>query len=177
MAKGDWQRKLVDWLQGRQGPDDLAVFSVNLAIVIVLVNLFLHVSWLGIVALLLVAYSMFRIQSKNLGARARENEHRPFRVQHGSDLFWIEFAENFIHTPPCAPLPRNVPLFEILLYYHSIFPVKLQAFAARRLHLRQKKKRSFPPLFRSSFALPSRRLRQFPRRADHHRATFSSRTR
>ncbi len=74
MAKGDWQRKLVDWLQGRQGPDDLAVFSVNLAIVIVLVNLFLHVSWLGIVALLLVAYSLFRIQSKNLGARARENE-------------------------------------------------------------------------------------------------------
>lgn len=74
MAKGDWQRKLVDWLQGRQGPDDLAVFSVNLAIVIVLVNLFLHVSWLGIVALLLVAYSMFRIQSKNLAVRARENE-------------------------------------------------------------------------------------------------------
>ena len=74
MAKGDWQRKLADWLQGRQGPDDLAVFSVNLAIVVVLVNLFLHISWLGIVALLLVAYAMFRIQSKNLGARARENE-------------------------------------------------------------------------------------------------------
>lgn len=74
MAKGDWQKKLADWLQGRQGPDDLAVFSVNLAIVVVLVNLFLHMSWLGIVALLLVAYAMFRIQSKNLGARARENE-------------------------------------------------------------------------------------------------------
>ena len=74
MAKGDRQRKLADWLQGRQGPDDLAVFSVNLAIVIVLVNLFLHMSLLGIVALFLVAYAMFRIQSKNLGACARENE-------------------------------------------------------------------------------------------------------
>lgn len=73
MASGDWQRKLAEWLRGRQGPDDLAVFSVNLAIVIVLVNVFARTGWLGWVALVLVAYSMFRIQSKNLGARAREN--------------------------------------------------------------------------------------------------------
>ena len=73
MASGDWQRKLAEWLRGRQGPDDLAVFSVNLAIVLVLVNVFVRTSWLGWVALVLVAYSMFRIQSKNLGARAREN--------------------------------------------------------------------------------------------------------
>lgn len=74
MASGNWQRKLMEWLQGRQGPDDLAVFSMNLAIVVVVVNLFARVSWLGWVALVLIAYSMFRIQSKNLGARARENE-------------------------------------------------------------------------------------------------------
>ncbi|HIZ17667.1 MAG TPA: hypothetical protein IAA22_00915 [Candidatus Olsenella stercoravium] len=73
MASGDWQRKVAEWLRGRQGPDDLAVFSVNLAIVIVLVNVFARTGWLGWVALALVAYSMFRIQSKNLGARAREN--------------------------------------------------------------------------------------------------------
>ena len=73
MASGDWQRKLAEWLRGRQGPDDLAVFSVNLAIVLVLVNVFARTSWLGWVALVLVAYAMFRIQSKNLGARAREN--------------------------------------------------------------------------------------------------------
>lgn len=73
MASGDWQRKLAEWLRGRQGPDDLAVFSVNLAIVLVLVNVFVRTSWLGWVALVLVAYSMFRIQSKNLGVRAREN--------------------------------------------------------------------------------------------------------
>lgn len=74
MASGNWQRKLMEWLQGRQGPDDLAVFSMNLAIVVVVVNLFARVSWLGWVALVLIAYSMFRIQSKNLGSRARENE-------------------------------------------------------------------------------------------------------
>ena len=74
MASGNWQRKMMEWLQGRQGPDDLAVFSMNLAIVVVVVNLFARVSWLGWVALVLIAYSMFRIQSKNLGRRARENE-------------------------------------------------------------------------------------------------------
>ncbi len=74
MASGDWQRKVAEWLRGRQGPDDLAVFCVNLAIVVLLVNAFLRTSWLGWTALLLVAYSVFRIQSKNLGTRARENE-------------------------------------------------------------------------------------------------------
>lgn len=74
MASGDWQRRLSEWLRGRQGPDDLAVFSVNLAIVIVLVNVFARTGWLGWVSLALVAYAMFRIQSRNLGARARENE-------------------------------------------------------------------------------------------------------
>ena len=74
MASGGWQRRLMEWLRGRQGPDDLAVFSMNLAIVVVIVNLFARVSWLGWVALALIVYSMFRIQSKNLGARARENE-------------------------------------------------------------------------------------------------------
>ena len=74
MASGNWQRKMMEWLQGRQGPDDLAVFSMNLAIVVVVVNLFARVSWLGWVALVLIALWMFRIQSKNLGSRARENE-------------------------------------------------------------------------------------------------------
>lgn len=73
MAQGDWQRKVAEWLRGRQGPDDLAVFSVDLAVVIVLVNVFARTGWLGWVALALVAYAMFRIQSRNLAARSREN--------------------------------------------------------------------------------------------------------
>lgn len=73
MASSDWQRKLADWLRGRQGLDDLAVFAIDLAIILVLVNVFARTGWLGWVALALVAYSIFRIQSKNLGARSREN--------------------------------------------------------------------------------------------------------
>ncbi len=74
MANQDWQRKAYEWMRGRQGPDDLALFCTNLAFVLVIVNLFARVGWLGWIALALIAYSVFRIQSKNLSARSRENE-------------------------------------------------------------------------------------------------------
>ena len=78
MAAGDWQQKVAAWMRGRRGPDDLAQFSVNLAIVVLIVNLvlgfFVNVSWLAWVELALVAYAVFRMLSRNLAARARENE-------------------------------------------------------------------------------------------------------
>ena len=73
MANQDWQRKAAEWLRGRQGPDDIVIFCTNLAFVLVVINLFARTGWLGWVALVLIAYAVFRIQSKNLGARAREN--------------------------------------------------------------------------------------------------------
>lgn len=78
MASGDWQQKVAEWMRGRQGPDDLARFSVNLAILILIVNLVLGIfginaSWLAWVELALVAYALFRMMSRNLGARLREN--------------------------------------------------------------------------------------------------------
>lgn len=74
MAQGDWQRKVVEWMRGRRGADDIAVFCVNLAVVLVVINLFVRTAWLNLVGLALLAYAVFRIQSKNLGPRARENE-------------------------------------------------------------------------------------------------------
>lgn len=78
MASSDWQRKVAEWMQGRQGPDDLARFSVDLAIVVLIVNVVLgffgiNAGWLAWVELALVAYALFRMMSRNLGARAREN--------------------------------------------------------------------------------------------------------
>lgn len=73
MASGDWQRKVAEWMRGRRGPDDLAVVSMNLAVVLVLVNVFARTSWLAWVGLALLAYASFRILSKNHAARSREN--------------------------------------------------------------------------------------------------------
>lgn len=74
MASGDWQRKVADWMRGRQGPDDLALFCVNVAVVLVVINLFASALWISVLVLVLVGYAIFRIQSRNLGRRARENE-------------------------------------------------------------------------------------------------------
>lgn len=73
MANQDWQRKAAEWLRGRQGPDDLALFCTNVAFVLVVANIFARVAWLGWLALALIVYAMFRIQSKNLGGRSKEN--------------------------------------------------------------------------------------------------------
>lgn len=70
----EWQRSAVEWLRGRQGPDDLAMFCTNVALVVVVINIFARVGWLGWLALALIVYACFRIQSKNLGARSKENE-------------------------------------------------------------------------------------------------------
>ena len=88
MANQDWQRKVAEWMRGRQGPDDLAIFCTNLAFVIVIVNLFARVSLLGWIALALIVYAVFRLQSKNLSARARENEK--FLVALGPARRWVQ---------------------------------------------------------------------------------------
>lgn len=74
MAQGDWQQRLAAWMYGRRGPDDLSIFSTNLAIVIVLVNVFVQWAPLAWIGLVLLAYAIFRTLSKNLAARSRENE-------------------------------------------------------------------------------------------------------
>jgi len=74
MAKGDFERKAMQWMAGRLGPDDLVRFSTDLAVVLCVVELFVHTTWLGVASLVLLAYSVWRMSSKNLGPRARENE-------------------------------------------------------------------------------------------------------
>lgn len=85
MATGDFKSKFKAWTQnmqreaarwavGRNGADELANATVNLAIIIVIVDLLINsrvLSWIG---LALLAYGWFRISSKNIAARSRENE-------------------------------------------------------------------------------------------------------
>ena len=68
------QRKAAEWMRGRRGPDDIVYACIYVAFVLVIINLFAHWAWMSWLALALIAYGIFRIQSKNLGARASENE-------------------------------------------------------------------------------------------------------
>lgn len=76
-GSGRWmenvQRKMVEWTRGRHGADELSNAVTNVAVLLVVVDLFARTSFLSLLALLMLAYAWFRISSKNITARSREN--------------------------------------------------------------------------------------------------------
>lgn len=94
MAKGDFQRKVEEaqrklgaWAIGRNGADDLSSACTNVAVVLVVVNLVSRNSAFAVVALLLLAYSWYRISSKDVARRRSENAEAARRV--GPVLSWL----------------------------------------------------------------------------------------
>ena len=73
MSKGDFSERLAAWMRGRNGSDELGTFAIVLSLVLVVINLFARTFVLSILALVLLAYAWWRMSSKNLQARDREN--------------------------------------------------------------------------------------------------------
>jgi ribosomal protein L37AE/L43A len=73
MAKGDFQRNVATWMQGRNGGDELGTFCTVVSFIILIINIFLHTLFLSVVALALIIYACWRVASKNLEARESEN--------------------------------------------------------------------------------------------------------
>lgn len=73
MAKRDAEKKVANWMQGRNGSDELSTCAVAIALVLVLINFFLSSLIISIVALVLIAYAWWRMLSKNLEDRENEN--------------------------------------------------------------------------------------------------------
>ena len=71
------KEKLIAFFSGRNGSDTLSNTALVIAVVIMLVNSFIPNPWvravLNILTLLLLFYSYFRIFSRNLAARRKEN--------------------------------------------------------------------------------------------------------
>lgn len=68
------QRALAEWSVGRNGADELVSACINLAFVMIIVNFFVGNQIMSALELLLIAYAWFRLSSKNIPARRRENE-------------------------------------------------------------------------------------------------------
>ena len=75
MAKnnGDFQQKLAEWMNGRNGPDELGVCVTMLAVVMLLLNIFVQTFVLSVIALLLIGYSVWRLLSRAVESRETEN--------------------------------------------------------------------------------------------------------
>ena len=67
------QWKLAGMMQGRRGTDSFSNFLMVVGIVLLLGSIVPGLDMLSWVALVVLAYSLFRSYSKNIAAREREN--------------------------------------------------------------------------------------------------------
>ena len=66
--------KFYEFMRGRYGADEMCAVSVIFALLLQIIISFFDVWWLCFIPLLPVAWTVFRIFSKNIAARKRENE-------------------------------------------------------------------------------------------------------
>ena len=69
----EWKEKLQRFMIGRYGTDQLARFLSGCILVLLILNLFIRDRTLYWLALALLSYCYFRMFSKNISARLREN--------------------------------------------------------------------------------------------------------
>ena len=73
MANGDIQSKVAQFMRGRNGVDELGMLTVEVALILGIVNAFARQLWLGVVVVALLAYAVFRVVSTNVGQRRKES--------------------------------------------------------------------------------------------------------
>lgn len=73
MADKSWSSRLLDWMRGRNGSDELGTCVVAVSFVLLLLNFVTGVRWLSALALVAALYACWRISSTNIAARRAEN--------------------------------------------------------------------------------------------------------
>lgn len=88
MDKQSISKRLNDWMRGRNGADELGNTVVALSIIVLIINLFAHTRVLAVGALAMAIYSCWRMSSKNVTARRKEN--REFLKAFAPAIRWIK---------------------------------------------------------------------------------------
>ena len=70
----DWRTKLYYFMQGRRGWDQFGQALGILAIALIFINLFLRIRTLSILIDIVIIYQIYRMFSKNIPAREKENQ-------------------------------------------------------------------------------------------------------
>jgi len=82
------QQRLQLWMRGRYGQNDtLNRFLNNLALVLILVSFFLRSSWLILLAVLLIAFSYWRLFSKKI--------YQQVAINRGFQRIWLPITRPF----------------------------------------------------------------------------------
>ncbi len=68
------EKTVTEFMMGRYGYDEFSKFLIILSMVLFLLTAFLNIKWLYIVAILVLAFGYYRMGSRKIKARKRENE-------------------------------------------------------------------------------------------------------
>ena len=77
-----WKEKLRQFMIGRYGVDDFSKFLLGAAIALIVLSIFIHNIIFELLILLLLVYTYYRMFSKNISARYRENQKYQLTVTH-----------------------------------------------------------------------------------------------
>lgn len=88
MDKQSFAKRLNDWMRGRNGADELGNTVVAISIIVLFINVFAKTRVLAVGALVMAIYGCWRMSSKNVAARRKEN--REFLKAFAPALRWIK---------------------------------------------------------------------------------------
>lgn len=69
----NFKGKLEEFMRGRNGADELGVASLELAVILAIINIFAGNGVIYVITLALLAYAIFRMVSTNVNQRRRES--------------------------------------------------------------------------------------------------------
>lgn len=115
--------KLYQFLQGRNGVDDLGIFLIGTSLVLLVLGSLLHGFLLSLIAFGLLIYAYFRVFSKNIGARQAENnrflaerEHLRFKLQSKKVHMGMRKTHKYLKCKKCKQkmrVPRGKGKIEV----------------------------------------------------------------
>lgn len=83
-----WKKKFESFMQGRNGIDDFGIFLISSSLILLLISIPVHGILLSLIAYGLLIYAYFRVLSRKVEKRRRENmdflaekEHLRFKWQ------------------------------------------------------------------------------------------------
>ncbi len=117
------REKLYEWMQGRNGVDEMGLFLIGASLVLLLIGSFINGFLLSLIAFGLLIYSYFRVFSRNIGARQAENnrylaerEHLRFKLQSKKVQFSMRKTHKYLKCPKCRQkmrVPRGKGKIEV----------------------------------------------------------------
>lgn len=117
------REKMVRFLRGRNGVDDLGIFLIVSSFVLLLISMLLDGFALSLIACGLLIYAYFRVFSRNVPARQEENrrylserERLRFRFQSKKLEFGVRKTHKYLRCKKCRKkmrVPRGKGKIEV----------------------------------------------------------------